>query len=224
MKKRLFRIYKNIFKLNLKSIIFNLTYFDFFTAIKFPILLHRKTKILLKKGSIKLPEKVTFGMIKFGYGGAIFDLKDKKSIWQLEGKIIFEGDASFGNGTTISVLRKSTLKIGGKFSMGSSCKILTRNSIEIGDNCLFSWNITLMDTDFHRIVNNRDVIINKPTPIKINNNVWVGCHSTILKGTEISENSIVAAHTVISKSEKEENVIIASNKQQIIKKNIKWLA
>ena len=222
MKMRFYRIYKNINRINLKSILFNFKYFDFLTALKLPVLIDRKTKLLNKQGSIILPNNIHFGMIKFGYGGAFFDLKDKKSVWQLKGKIIFKGKASFGNGTTISVLEKSTLIIGDNFSAGSCCKILSRKQIEFGNNCLLSWNITIMDTDFHTIENQKNEIINSPKNIEIENNVWIGCHSTILKGVKIRNGSIVAGNSVISKSEERSNIIIASNRQQVIKENIQW--
>lgn len=221
---KFYRIYKNIYRINFKSIFFNFKYFDFSTAIKLPILIDSKTKFFIKKGIIILPKDIRFGMIKFGYGGSFFDLKDKKSVWQLKGQIIFKGSASFGNGTTISVLENSKLIIGDNFRAGSNCKFLSRKQIEFGANCLLSWNITIMDTDFHAVLNHKNEIINLPQRISIHNNVWIGCHSTILKGVEIGNNSVVAGNSVISKSESKNNVIIASSKQQIIKENIKWKA
>lgn len=220
----LYRIYKKFNLINFKSIIFNLKYFDFKTAIKLPVLIHKNTTFLIKKGTIVLPEKTHFGMIKFGHGGAFFDSKEEKSIWQLKGKIIFKGYASFGNGTTVSVLQNAELIIGNNFSCGSNSKILCRKKIEFGSNCLLSWNITIMDTDFHRIINQNKEVINIPKPILIEDKVWIGCHSLILKGTKISKGSIVASNSTISKSNNSNNVIIASNKQIVIKENIEWIA
>lgn len=222
MKKKLYRLYKNTARINLKSIIFNFKNFDLKTAIKLPILLHRKTKILMSKGRIELPTNLSFGMIRFGYGGSIFDLKEQKSVWQLDGKVIFKGNATFGNGSTLSVINNAEISIGKNFSCGSNCKILCRKRIELGDNSLLSWDITIMDTDFHAILNIHQRQINAPKPIIIRENVWIGCNSMILKGVEISSHSIIASNTVVSKTESEENIIIGSNKQEVIKKNISW--
>lgn len=221
-KEKLYELYRKVRKINFKTLLFNFRYFDFSTAIKLPVLLHKKTKVLAKKGTIILPEKVRFGMIKFGYGGAVFDAKNKNSVWQLKGNIVFKGTAIFGNGTVVSVLENSKLIIGDKFSVGSNSKILCRKRIEFGDSCLLSWNVTVMDTDFHEILNENNQIINKPKSITIKDKVWIGCNVIILKGITIGKGSIIATNTVVSKSNEKENIIISGSKQQVIKENIKW--
>ena len=59
-----------------------------------------------------------------------------------------------------------------------------------------------------------------PKKIIIGSNVWIGCRSLILKGVELKNNTIVAAASVISHSNTEENSIINSNR--IIKNNVIW--
>ncbi len=164
-------------------------------------------------------------MIKIGYGGAAFDYKNLPTILQIEGTLRLKGNTSFGNGSTISILNNGELTIGKNFSSGSNTKLLCRKKIEFGDDCLLSWNITIMDTDFHKIFNSHDDRhINIPSPIKIGSKVWVGCHSMILKGTTINDGNIIAANTTVSKDINENNAISASNKQTLIKSNIYWQA
>nr|WP_288788550.1 DapH/DapD/GlmU-related protein [uncultured Fibrobacter sp.] len=46
----------------------------------------------------------------------------------------------------------------------------------------------------------RSRLVSKPkkVAVKIGNRVWIGNNATILKGTEIGENSVVAAGAVVS--------------------------
>lgn len=47
-------------------------------------------------------------------------------------------------------------------------------------------------------------------PIKVGNNVFIGCNVTILPGVEIKDNVIIAAGSVVTKDVKE-NTVVAGN-------------
>ncbi len=81
-----------------------------------------------------------------------------------------------------------------------------------------------MDTDFHKI-NTSDVeYINKDKAIIIGNNVWIGCRNLILKGSKISDNSVISANSKVNSKFEECNIIISGNPASIIKRNITWEA
>ena len=44
----------------------------------------------------------------------------------------------------------------------------------------------------------------------------------ILKGVKIEDNTVVAAGSVCTKKSKEQNIILAGNSAEIVKKNINW--
>ena len=100
---------------------------------------------------------------------------------------------------------KGKLRIGNNSGM-SSTAIICHNAISIGDNVKIGGNTVIYDTDFHsldaeerrRFIENKKKIMTKP--IIICNNVFVGAHSTILKGVVIGENSIIGACSVVTKS------------------------
>lgn len=102
----------------------------------------------------------------------------------------------------------------------SGSTIYAREEITIGNHVLIGANTKIMDNDFHPIevearnANNFNSL--KCRPVHIGDNVFIGCNSLILKGTEIGENSIVGAGSVVC-GKFPENVVIAGNPARVIK-------
>lgn len=95
-------------------------------------------------------------------------------------------------------------------------------SILIGENCLFSREIRLMTGDSHSILDLEAHRINPSQNIVIDNHVWVGYRAVLLKGTFVSENSIIAAGALVTKKFDKPNIVIAGNPAKIVKYNINW--
>ena len=55
-----------------------------------------------------------------------------------------------------------------------------------------------------------------PTPVHIGDNVWLGDHSTVLKGVTIGDNSVVAARAVVTR-DVPPNVVVAGSPAKVIK-------
>lgn len=119
-------------------------------------------------------------------------------------------------------------------SIGKSCKINASKTqptvinasggskIIIGDNCLFSNNIEIHSSDYHKIFNNEGQIINKPRNIIIGNHVWIGLGCTILKGTKVNDDCVIGTQSLLNKVFDNTKCIIAGNPAQIVKQNINW--
>lgn len=207
-----------------KNIYFNFHYLPFTEAIKLPIMLFHKVRLMECNGQIILNKPIKHGMVHIGYEGVgIFDAKYSRSIWQVNGTVIFKGKANIGHGSKISVGKDATLTFGKNFHITAESSIVCTKEITFGDNVLVSWENIFMDTDFHHVKQN-DNIINSPKKIDIGNHVWIGCRCTILKGSIIPENSILGAGSIVNKPINGDHIIIAGVPAKTIKKDIDWSA
>lgn len=117
---------------------------------------------------------------------------------------------------------------GGNLKIGSHCffninsSITCVNKIEIGDNCKFGNNLVIVDHDHNYRVNGEYTKDNPEfvsSPIKIGNNVWCGANVTILRGTEIGDNCVIAAGSTVKGIYGERQMIIPQTKNTL--KNIR---
>jgi acetyltransferase-like isoleucine patch superfamily enzyme len=79
--------------------------------------------------------------------------------------------------------------------------IARSKTIRIGENCMLAPGVTIMDSDFHiswpphRRHNTWETDIDRD--VTLEENVWVGMNSIILKGVTIGRNSVIAAGSVV---------------------------
>jgi acetyltransferase-like isoleucine patch superfamily enzyme len=100
--------------------------------------------------------------------------------------------------------------------------------MRIGKNVMIAFGTTIMDYDGHPIFQTkeeeeqeRDTYGGTAKPITIEDNVWIGFKSTILKGVTIGAGSIVGAYSCVTK-DVPPNCMVAGNPARIIKENISW--
>lgn len=217
------RVFAKLMKLNLKTVYFNFHYFSFKTALRLPVFISSNSKILNCKGKIEIKGKIKPGMIELGYGHVgNFDKGNSRFIWDVEGEVIFERNAFIGHGSRIRILESGKIFFGENFMTTAESSFISRKDIHIGKNCLFSWEILIMDTDFHSIFDVDGNIINPDRPVMIGDHVWIGCRTLILKGAFIPDNSVVAAGTTVANKLTGENQIFAGTPPTPIKKIGTW--
>jgi acetyltransferase-like isoleucine patch superfamily enzyme len=101
--------------------------------------------------------------------------------------------------------------------------------IEIGDDVLIAWGVTVIDNNSHSISFSQraDDVTNwrkgqkdwthvKVAPVKIGNKVWIGANAMILKGVTIGEGAVVGAGAVVTK-DVPAWTIVGGNPAQIIR-------
>ena len=95
-------------------------------------------------------------------------------------------------------------------------------SITIKDDCMISNGVSFRSSDSHSVLDEKGERTNPAGNIVINNHVWIGMRSLILKNTVIYENCVVGAGSLCNKEYKEGNCLIAGNPAKIIKKRVNW--
>ncbi len=216
-------ILRNFKYINFKTLYFNFKYLPLSVAIKFPIWVASNTYIKSAKGVIRISAPIKTGMIRLGCGNiGIFDDKKSRGIWQVAGSLEFCGKARLGHGFKVSVGPSGKIVFGKNFRISAETALVALNEISFGENVLLSWDILVMDNDFHKILNKENVQINNPKPIIFGNDIWVGCRSTILKGVTIADNNVIAAGTILSKSIPESGNVVGGNPIGVIKNDIQW--
>lgn len=137
-------------------------------------------------------------------------------------------DAHFSIEGTVQILRGVRVFVndGGHLEMGSrsyinDCSTVTCfEHIKIGSGCSISWNTTILDSNIHELV-----IAGRPrprsAPISIGDQVWIGTGATILAGTSIGNQAVVAAGSVVT-ADVPSGVVVGGNPARIIADNVSW--
>jgi acetyltransferase-like isoleucine patch superfamily enzyme len=118
----------------------------------------------------------------------------------------------------------TTLRRGAEVTIGNNCGfsgtvIASAGSISIGKNVLCGANTTITDYDWHGVAPDSRNKPADPKPVTIEDNVWLGLNSVVLKGVTIGKNSVIGANSVVTKNIPE-NVIAAGNPCRVIKQII----
>ena len=110
----------------------------------------------------------------------------------------------------------SRIKIGNHVATNNNLMVCAANYIEIGDHTLIGQFVTIIDHDAHGIDPEKRREPGEIGQVIIGRNTWLGNNVTIMKNTEIGDNSIVAAGAVVT-GKFPANVIIGGVPAKIIK-------
>ncbi len=107
---------------------------------------------------------------------------------------------------------KPTVEIGKNCGF-SGTVIGAFNKITLGNNVRCGANTLITDSDWHL----DDPRSGKPSPVIIEDNVWLGVNVMVLKGVSIGKNTIIGANSVVTK-DIPANVVAAGNPCKVLKK------
>jgi len=91
---------------------------------------------------------------------------------------------------------EAVIEIGEKSSIGDRTEIHCANRVTIGDNVLISWDVNIIENDYHQAGGGKSL----ESSITIEDDVWIGAHCIILKGVTIGRGAIIGAGAVVTKS------------------------
>lgn len=203
-----------------KSLYVCLRLCSFPDALKLPILVSHKTKLGSLSGRVSFSKPKTGG-VRIGFGSVeTFDFAYQRTILHITGYIHFHGKAKIGKGSKISV--EGELTLGENFHISAGGTLLCRKEINIGNNALMAWDSLITDADHHHLLNQHGDIINPASTVKIGNHVWIGARTMILKGSEVGDDCVIGAQSLVTGSFTENRVLIAGNPAKIVKNNIFW--
>lgn len=181
------------------TIYFNFKYLSFRQAIKLPIFLY-KPKLLKLKGKVIIDaDRLETGVIRLGeYRVSLFP--NTGILWQNHGGIvIFQGKCRIGNDSKVSIGTKGRLIFGDAFSSSTSLKVVCYHHILFDYSVRVGWDVTFMDTDFHKIKTLDGKESKGYGAIKIGSNNWFGNGCLVLKNTKTSDYTIIAARSILNK-------------------------
>jgi acetyltransferase-like isoleucine patch superfamily enzyme len=141
-------------------------------------------------------------------------------------KIILHEEIKFIDGGTFwTTCDNGYIEIGKKTTAEGNVNLqIAENNLKIiiKNDCMFSSNISIWTQDWHHILDKDGNRINNGKDVVINEHVWIGYDTKILKGVTIGKNNIIGTNTVITKTFIEEQVIIAGNPGRIVKRDVNW--
>jgi len=121
------------------------------------------------------------------------------------------------DGVEIAAEENSKVSLGNRTYMSRFGMIRAKSLIEIGSNCVISWNVVIMDNDGYSLVGSNT----KNSFVKIGSNIWIGNSVNILKNTDIGFGSMVGSMSKLSGKFMGKSLIVG-NPAKIIKKDIVW--
>lgn len=121
-----------------------------------------------------------------------------------------------GNGCSVRIGKNSSFEDSYLVCMGK------KNSITIGEKCMFSGKTEFWNSDTHLITPlDEETPCNPSRPIVIGNHVWGGKFSKVLKGVTIGDNSIIGMDAVVT-HDVPANSIVAGNPAKVVKTGVTW--
>lgn len=205
-----------------KTIFFNFRYLPVKQAVKLPILLYNPTFVKLG-GVILINDNIRFGMIQLGYK-SIKVFNGSGIRLQLTGRIIFNGKCKIGHNSIISV--GGEVVFGDNFISTTGLRIICGKRIEFGKDTLCGWDVTCMDSSFHRMkYKDTSGFANKMSKeISVGRNVWIAANCTLMPSTILNDYNVVAANTVLHKDYSAFGTykLIGGNPVRVLRENV-WL-
>jgi acetyltransferase-like isoleucine patch superfamily enzyme len=111
---------------------------------------------------------------------------------------------------------EAVIEIGDHTFINRRSEIMCKKHVKIGRHCAISWDVSIMDTDYHCLDGS---VPTKPTVIE--DHVWIGNKAIILKGVTIGKGAVVAAGSVVSR-DVPPHALVAGVPAKPIKHMISW--
>ncbi|MBR5657534.1 MAG: acyltransferase [Prevotella sp.] len=140
--------------------------------------------------------------------------------------LVIKGGTTMINHTLLDMYRDhSSIIIGSSFSMeGGQIEAMDGKAITIGNNCMFSRDVSICNGDNHPIyvVGQPNEQVNLSADVSIGNHVWIGFHARVLKGVHIVDDVIIGSNALVTKSVDIPHSVYVGCPAKIIKQGVTW--
>ena len=106
------------------------------------------------------------------------------------------GDSRVNYGSTISVNPGANLTIG-SMTTNVGINIQCKESITIGNDCMFGRNATIFDSSYHPTGYTFENLKINTEPVEIGDHVWAGAYAFIMQGTKLGDGSIIGSKAYV---------------------------
>ena len=130
------------------------------------------------------------------------------------GKMTLGRNVSTYRGVSLSVYGGS-LHIGKDVSFNRNNVVVCMQEISIGDGCAFGPNVVIYDHDHQFSKDGFAVKEFNCSPVVIEDDVWVGANTVILRGTHIGQGCVIGAGSVV-KGEIPANFLVKGDRKMSI--------
>jgi galactoside O-acetyltransferase len=137
---------------------------------------------------------------------------------------------------TVNVER-GKIQFGDRVLINEGTTFYCTNGMTIGNDVMFSWGCTIVDSNFHSIVSadrlketataradienhtmgqNKDWAAIRSAPIVVKDKAWIGFNCIIMKGVTIGEGAVVGAGSVVTK-DVPDYAVVGGNPAKVLK-------
>lgn len=128
----------------------------------------------------------------------------------LKDRVRVRGKVRITGGGTVTV---------GAGTLLNGCWIVATEEVTIGSGCLIS-DCGITDSDFHNLppaLRHTQPTDRTRSPVKIDDNVWIGLSALVLKGSTVGRDSVVGAGSVV-RGTIPPSVVVAGDPPQVVKR------
>ncbi|MCM1191189.1 MAG: acyltransferase [Butyrivibrio sp.] len=173
------------------------------------IQMHRTARINLNSGNMTLN-----GNKIGGSRAECLILLRENAVWDVNGILFLYYN------TGVQVHKDAHLSTG-DLRMNTEGLIICAKRISIGNTCSMARRVFIFDSDHHPIYNDEGKRINEAKDIVIEDRVWMGLKSTVMKGAHIGHDTVIGTHSLVA-GEIPPHAMVATAPARPVMKDISW--